>query len=151
MLTIRKKYVKFLQFIWTFGGNLLYYYSGSNPITIYLEVCICMPVYTYRREDGTTFDIQQKFLDEPLTIDPTTGQKVVRIIQAPGIIFKGSGFYVNDSKSASKSSISTSNGHKTENGGNGGNSSSSESKSESKPEAKTETKTESKAETKTAD
>ncbi|MEZ4668815.1 MAG: zinc ribbon domain-containing protein [Anaerolineae bacterium] len=63
-----------------------------------------MPLYTYRREDGTTFDIQQKFLDDPLTVDPTTGQKVVRVVQAAGIIFKGSGFYVNDSKSGSRNS-----------------------------------------------
>jgi putative FmdB family regulatory protein len=104
-----------------------------------------MPVYTYRREDGTTFDIQQKFLDDPLTVCPTTGQKVVRIIQAPGIIFKGSGFYVNDSKNASKSSING-NGHKSETG-NGTNG---DAKSETKPETKTETKPEAKAETKTA-
>jgi putative FmdB family regulatory protein len=115
-----------------------------------------MPVYTYRREDGTTFDIQQKFLDEPLILCPTTGQKVVRIIQAPGIIFKGSGFYVNDSKSASKSRISSpSNGQKSENGNGSTNESKSETKSESKteskPEAKTESKSESKSETKTAD
>lgn len=64
-----------------------------------------MPMYTYRREDGTTFDYRQKFLDDPLTVCPTTGQKVVRVVQAAGIIFKGSGFYVNDSKSASRSSI----------------------------------------------
>ncbi len=64
-----------------------------------------MPVYTYRREDGSTFDVRQKFLDEPLTRDPATGQKVVRVVQAAGIIFKGSGFYVNDSKSASRSSV----------------------------------------------
>lgn len=67
-----------------------------------------MPVYTYRREDGTTFEIQQKFLDDPLTTCPTSGQKVVRIIQNAGIIFKGSGFYVNDSKGASKKSINSS-------------------------------------------
>ncbi len=59
-----------------------------------------MPVYTYRREDGTTFDIRQTFNDEPLHIDPQTGQKVTRIVQAAGVIFKGSGFYVNDSKGA---------------------------------------------------
>jgi putative FmdB family regulatory protein len=62
-----------------------------------------MPVYTYRREDGTTFDYRQKFTDDPLTTDPTTGQTVVRVVQAAGIIFKGSGFYVNDSKGAGKS------------------------------------------------
>ncbi len=57
-----------------------------------------MPVYTYRREDGTTFDIRQRFSDEPLAVCPATGQQVTRLIQAAGIIFKGSGFYVNDSK-----------------------------------------------------
>jgi predicted nucleic acid-binding Zn ribbon protein len=64
-----------------------------------------MPVYTYRREDGTTFDYRQKFLDDPLTVDPETGQQVVRVIQPVGVVFKGSGFYVNDSKSASRSTI----------------------------------------------
>jgi putative FmdB family regulatory protein len=64
-----------------------------------------MPVYTYRREDGTTFDFRQKFADEPLQVDPQTGQHVTRVIQAAGVIFKGSGFYVNDSKSASRSSV----------------------------------------------
>lgn len=66
-----------------------------------------MPLYTYRREDGTTFDIQQKFLDDPLSIDPSTGQKVVRVIQATGIIFKGSGFYVNDSKSGARNAATS--------------------------------------------
>jgi predicted nucleic acid-binding Zn ribbon protein len=66
-----------------------------------------MPVYTYRREDGTTFDYRQKFLDDPLTVDPETGQKVVRVVQAASVIFKGSGFYINDSKSASKSSVTS--------------------------------------------
>ena len=64
-----------------------------------------MPLYTYRREDGTTFDYRQKFLDEPLTVDPVTGQRVVRVVQPASVIFKGSGFYVNDSKSASRSTL----------------------------------------------
>lgn len=63
-----------------------------------------MPVYTYRREDGTTFEIKQKFSDNPLEIDPASGQRVQRVVQAAGVIFKGQGFYVNDSKSASKAS-----------------------------------------------
>jgi putative FmdB family regulatory protein len=67
-----------------------------------------MPIYTYRREDGSTFEIRQKFLDDPLTVDPETGQKVVRTVHAAGVIFKGSGFYVNDSKSASNSTMSKS-------------------------------------------
>jgi predicted nucleic acid-binding Zn ribbon protein len=67
-----------------------------------------MPVYTYRREDGTTFDIRQSYQDDPLTHDPETGQKVVRLIHNTGVIFKGSGFYVNDSKGGSKSSSTSS-------------------------------------------
>jgi putative FmdB family regulatory protein len=63
-----------------------------------------MPLYTYRREDGSTFEIKQSFSDDALTQDPVTGQKVVRLVQRPGVIFKGSGFYITDSKGASKSS-----------------------------------------------
>ena len=59
-----------------------------------------MPTYTYRREDGTTFEIRQKFTDDALEIDPETGQKVTRIIHSAGVIFKGSGFYVTDNRSA---------------------------------------------------
>ena len=62
-----------------------------------------MPVYTYRRADGTTFEYRQKFSDAPLQTDPTTGQEVKRVVQAAGIIFKGSGFYVTDTKGANKS------------------------------------------------
>lgn len=75
-----------------------------------------MPVYTYRREDGTEFDVRQSFNDEPLTIDPETGQKVQRVIQPAGIVFKGSGFYVNDSR-GSKSNLNG-NGSNGENGTN---------------------------------
>jgi putative FmdB family regulatory protein len=64
-----------------------------------------MPVYMYRREDGTTFEYRQKFADDPLTVDPVSGQPVKRVVQAAGIVFKGSGFYVNDSKDASRKSI----------------------------------------------
>lgn len=73
-----------------------------------------MPVYTYRREDGTTFDFRQKFLDDPLTVDPETGQHVVRVIQPAGVIFKGSGFYVNDSKNASRAAVTSTPKHETE-------------------------------------
>ncbi|MBK9122042.1 MAG: hypothetical protein IPM16_02830 [Chloroflexi bacterium] len=57
-----------------------------------------MPVYTYRREDGTLFDVRQSFSDEALAVDPATGQKVVRVVQNAGVIFKGSGFYTTDAK-----------------------------------------------------
>lgn len=56
-----------------------------------------MPTYEYRREDGTTFEIQQRITDDPLETCPETGQQVERIISgSAGLIFKGEGFYVND-------------------------------------------------------
>jgi len=76
-----------------------------------------MPMYLYRREDGTTFEIKQKFLDDPLTLDPVTGQKVVRLVQPTSVIFKGSGFYVNDSKGKSSTAIPPKADAKPENGG----------------------------------
>ncbi len=94
-----------------------------------------MPVYTYRREDGTTFEYRQRFLDDPLETDPTTGQKVVRIVQAAGVIFKGSGFYVNDSKKATNGNLTS--GSKTKESGE---STATETKSEAKTETKTEVK-----------
>jgi len=56
-----------------------------------------MPTYVYRREDGTTFEVEQRITDPPLTHCPTTGQRVERIITgSAGLIFKGSGFYLTD-------------------------------------------------------
>jgi len=108
-----------------------------------------MPLYTYRRADGTTFDIKQKFTDEPLTVDPQSGQPVVRLVQAAGIIFKGSGFYVNDSKSKSSSTLNGSNHSDKAGDSNASNGSSAESKpSDAKAEAKSESKAESKPEVK---
>jgi putative FmdB family regulatory protein len=99
-----------------------------------------MPVYTYRREDGTTFEIRQSFQDNPLTHDPETGQKVVRLIHNTGVIFKGSGFYVNDSKSGSKSSSTSSSSH-AHNGSAA--SDSKETKSSSTSDGESSSKTES--------
>jgi predicted nucleic acid-binding Zn ribbon protein len=55
-----------------------------------------MPIYEYRRPDGTTFDIQQSFSDEPLKVDPDTGVPVERVLHSPAIHFKGKGFYNTD-------------------------------------------------------
>ena len=55
-----------------------------------------MPIYEYRRADGTTFEVLQSIMDDPLTIDPDTGQTVERVLHAPAVHFKGSGFYNTD-------------------------------------------------------
>jgi putative FmdB family regulatory protein len=75
-----------------------------------------MPIYEYRRPDGSTFEVLQKFSDDPLTEDPETGQPVERVFRPPAIHFKGSGFHNTDygtrkrnrEKEASKSSDSSS-------------------------------------------
>jgi putative FmdB family regulatory protein len=55
-----------------------------------------MPIYEYRRPDGTTFEIQQSFSDEALAVDPETGVAVERVLHAPAVHFKGKGFYNTD-------------------------------------------------------
>lgn len=56
-----------------------------------------MPTYRYRRTDGTTFEVLQKFSDAPLTTDPETGEPVERVISGgAGLQFKGTGFYLTD-------------------------------------------------------
>ena len=56
-----------------------------------------MPTYRYRRPDGSTFEVLQKFSDAPLTEDPTTGVPVERVISGgAGLQFKGTGFYQTD-------------------------------------------------------
>jgi putative FmdB family regulatory protein len=97
-----------------------------------------MPVYTYRREDGTTFELRQKFSDDALTTDPQSGQKVTRVVSAAGVIFKGTGFYVNDSKGARNPAAPTPDTTDTK----------AEASSETKPDSKSETKPETKTETK---
>jgi putative FmdB family regulatory protein len=55
-----------------------------------------MPIYEYRRPDGSTFEVVQSFSDDPLTTDPETGQPVERVLHAPAVHFKGKGFYNTD-------------------------------------------------------
>ncbi|MCW3040203.1 MAG: zinc ribbon protein [Solirubrobacterales bacterium] len=55
-----------------------------------------MPIYEYRRPDGTTFDVMQKFSDATLTHDPETGVPVTKVLHAPAIHFKGKGFHNTD-------------------------------------------------------
>ena len=55
-----------------------------------------MPIYEYRRPDGTTFELRQSFSEDALTVDPDTGVPVERVLHAPSIHFKGKGFYNTD-------------------------------------------------------
>ncbi len=58
-----------------------------------------MPVYTYEcKECGVRFDAHQKFSDDPIAVCPECGGHTHRVPQAVGIVFKGSGWYVTDSR-----------------------------------------------------
>ena len=70
-----------------------------------------MPTYEYKREDGTTFEIEQRITEDPLKVCPTTGQPVKRLISGgAGLVFKGSGFYLTDYARKSSSPASTGSG-----------------------------------------
>jgi putative FmdB family regulatory protein len=55
-----------------------------------------MPIYEYRRPDGTTFEVMQKMTDDPLTQDPETGVPLERVFHPVAVHFKGKGFYNTD-------------------------------------------------------
>jgi putative FmdB family regulatory protein len=59
-----------------------------------------MPTYDYVCQDcGHEFEAFQSMKDDPLTACPSCQGKVKRRIGGgTGVIFKGSGFYINDSK-----------------------------------------------------
>ena len=68
-----------------------------------------MPTYTYKREDGTTFDLQQKISADALTTCPTTGQTVKRVITGGGgVVYKGDGWYVTDYKNKGTNPVGSS-------------------------------------------
>lgn len=56
-----------------------------------------MPLYGYRcTQCGHHFDKIQKFSDEQETVCPKCGGALERPLTAPGLQFKGAGWYVND-------------------------------------------------------
>lgn len=61
-----------------------------------------MPTYVYEcKKCEQTFEVEQRIVEDPLKDCECGGKGTLRrIIQPAGIMFKGSGFYVNDSKTA---------------------------------------------------
>lgn len=83
-----------------------------------------MPTYQYQcTECGEGLEAVQKFTDDALTECPNCGGRLKKVFSAVGIVFKGSGFYRNDSRGSSSSSSPASKS------GSGSSSTSSESKS----------------------
>jgi putative FmdB family regulatory protein len=55
-----------------------------------------VPVYVYRRRDGSIFETEQRMADDALVDCPTSGQSVERVLQPFTPRYKGTGFYSTD-------------------------------------------------------
>jgi len=66
-----------------------------------------VPKYQYQCKDcREALEVQQSFTDDALTVCPNCGGDLRKVFNAVGVVFKGSGFYRNDSRSSSTSSDS---------------------------------------------
>ncbi len=103
-----------------------------------------MPTYVYACDScGTQFERFQSFKDEPLRTCPSCASAVRRVFQPVGIVFKGSGWYVTDSRKSSSATVgSDDSAGKVETASTGDTATKSEAKNEAKGEAKSEAKSE---------
>ena len=61
-----------------------------------------MPVYQYAcTECGHQLEARQSFSDDPLTECPACAGRLRKVLSAVGVVFKGSGWYINDSRKSS--------------------------------------------------
>ena len=70
-----------------------------------------MPTYQYACKQpacGHRFEAVQSFSDDPITVCPVCEGQVRKVFSAVGVVFKGSGFYRNDSREPAKSGSSSS-------------------------------------------
>ena len=98
-----------------------------------------MPIYEYKcHQCGKKFEVRQRISAEPLKTHPECGGEVERLISAPALVFKGTGWYVTDyGRNGASSSTAGSNAQSE--------TKSEPKKSESAGETKSETKKESKS------
>ncbi|MEA2325225.1 MAG: hypothetical protein QOE68_184 [Thermoanaerobaculia bacterium] len=109
-----------------------------------------MPIYEYQcTKCNDRTEVIQKFSDPPYAICDKCGGEVKKLMSAPAIQFKGSGFYKTDyASAASKAETKAGSSETKSDSSSSGDSKPSESKSETKSESKSETKSETKTETK---
>ncbi len=100
-----------------------------------------MPIYEYRCEKGHTFEVLQKMSDPPITVCEIDGGPVERVLHAPAVHFKGSGFYSTDYGSKKRAremkdagEVKASSNGTGESASSSGSDSKTESKSDSKPD-----------------
>jgi putative FmdB family regulatory protein len=68
-----------------------------------------MPTYVYACDScGAQFEQFQSFRDEPVRSCPRCSKDVRRVFQPVGIVFKGAGWYITDSRKSDTASVSSS-------------------------------------------
>lgn len=90
-----------------------------------------MPTYQYActsTECGHEFELVQSFTEPSASDCPTCGGPVRKVFSAVGVVFKGSGFYRTDSRSADAASGSSSKSNESAKSDQSGDSSSSAGK-----------------------
>lgn len=94
-----------------------------------------MPTYQYRCKDcDTELEVVQKFTDDALTECPNCANGELRkIYNAVGVVFKGSGFYRTDSRTANSNTGSTESSSSSTSSTDSSSSTPSESKKEAAP------------------
>ncbi len=66
-----------------------------------------MPTYEYEcLTNGHRFEVKQSFKDDAISVCEVCNEPVRKVFSAAGIVFKGSGYYVTDTRSGGKSSTS---------------------------------------------
>ena len=99
-----------------------------------------MPTYQYAcTECGHAFDQFQSFSDDALTECPECQGRLRKVFNAVGVVFKGSGFYRNDSRDKKSSALSSENKSDGKSETKSDSGTSSDTKSETKSEKKSDT------------
>ncbi|MET7603682.1 FmdB family zinc ribbon protein [Streptomyces avermitilis] len=96
-----------------------------------------MPTYQYQcTACGEGLEAVQKFTDDALTECPSCAGRLKKVFSAVGIVFKGSGFYRNDSRGSSSSSSPASSAKSSGTSSSSDSKASSDSKSSSSSDSK---------------
>jgi putative FmdB family regulatory protein len=115
-------------------------YNTRDGKTTLQEDVKDMPTYVYACDScGAQFEQFQSFKDEPLRTCPQCAGAVRRVFQPVGIVFKGSGWYITDSRKSSSASVASDDAAKTEKPS--GDNNSTATAATPKPEASSEAKT----------
>jgi len=95
-----------------------------------------VPTYGYKcTQCEYQFQVFQSMKDDPVATCPECQGAVTRLLYPVGIVFKGSGWYITDSRKPEKADAAEGNGAKTSGEATGGQTTSETSKKETAPSA----------------